>query len=244
MSRTIRYREIADALRERVRSGDLAPGDLLPSENDLAASYSASRVTVRRSLESLREDGLVDSRQGFGWFVATSPVAQSLQVMSTIEAQLRATGASSERKVLTFSFGPAPAEAEAALGVDEVLEVRRCNLADGQPFARVTVWCPAELAGELSRADVERTTFVELIGGPIGGARQTIGAIAADESDADVLKVPVGSPLLRARRVTTRPDGSPILFSEHVFAGHRTEFEVELPYDGDVIEPAGLRLVE
>ncbi len=244
MARTIRYREIADALRERIRSGEFAPGDLLPSENDLASAYAASRVTVRRSLESLRDDGLVDSRQGFGWFAATSPVAQSLQVMSTIEAQLKATGAASERKVLTFSFGPAPADAAEALGVDEVLEVRRCNLADGQPFARVTVWCPAELAGELSRADVERTTFVELIGGPIGGARQTIGAIAAGEDDAEVLKVPVGSPLLRARRITSRPDGEPILFSEHVFAGHRTEFEVDLPYDVDLVEPAGLRLVE
>lgn len=244
MARTIRYREIADELRGRVKSDEFAPGDLLPSENELAGEYGASRVTIRRALESLRVDELVDSRQGFGWFVAASPVAQSLQVMSTIESQLRATGAVAERQVLTFSFGDAPAEARDALGVDEVLEVRRCNLADGQPFARVTVWCPADLAADLSRSDVELHTFIELIGGPIGGARQSIGAVAASAEDASILRVPVGSPLLRARRLTLRPDGTPILFSEHVFAGHRTEFEVELPYDLELREAAGLRLVE
>ncbi|MBN4047513.1 GntR family transcriptional regulator [Acidimicrobiaceae bacterium AH-315-P05] len=244
MARTIRYRQIADDVRRRLRTDEFGPGDVLASENELAAEHGASRVTVRRALELLRDDGLVDSRQGFGWFVAAAPVAQSLSVMSTIEAQLEASGAVADRQVLTFSFIEAPADVAEQLGVEQVLEVRRCNLADGHPFARVTVWCPTELAADMSRNEVESSTFVELIGGEFGGARQTIGAIAADEDDAEILRVPVGSPLLRARRLTYRPDGSPILYSEHVFAAHRTEFEVDLPYDAELVSPAGLRLVQ
>ena len=68
--RTIRYRDIADDLRRRLEGDELAEGRVLPSESELSATYSASRVTIRKALEALRAEGLVDSRQGFGWFVA------------------------------------------------------------------------------------------------------------------------------------------------------------------------------
>ena len=68
--RTIRYQQIADELRARLAAGEYAPGRLLPSEAELSSEFDASRVTVRRALELLRESGLVDARQGFGWFGA------------------------------------------------------------------------------------------------------------------------------------------------------------------------------
>ena len=58
--RELRYLAVADDLRHRIDGGDLATGRLLPSEADLSATYSVSRVTVRKALESLRADGLVD----------------------------------------------------------------------------------------------------------------------------------------------------------------------------------------
>ena len=56
--------------------------------------------------------------------------------------------------------------------------------------------------------------------------------------------MPVGAPLLRCQRVTTDTSGRPVLLSEHVFPGHRTEFVVELPLAEPSLSPAGLRLVE
>ena len=73
--RTIRYREIADTLRARVDSGEFPPGRLLPSEAELGEAYEASRVTVRRALELLRDEGLIDSRQGVGLVRGRQPVA-------------------------------------------------------------------------------------------------------------------------------------------------------------------------
>ena len=102
--RTIRYREIADALRERVVAGEFAAGRLLPSESALSATYDASRVTVRRALEQFSEEGLVDARQGFGWFVARPPIRQSLGRLATLEDQLAASGIRPERQMLDFAF--------------------------------------------------------------------------------------------------------------------------------------------
>jgi GntR family transcriptional regulator len=242
--REVRYRAIAEELRRRVESGEYGAGGLLPSESELSAANGVSRVTVRKALELLRDEGLIDARQGFGWFVAVDPVRQALGRLGTIEEQLGELGVASERRVVGFRFVPAPAHVRSVLGVEAVLEVRRVNLADGQPFARVTVWCPDELGANLSRADVERQPFYELLDVTIGRATQTIAAGAANRADAELLAVPVGSPVLRCERTTRDVDDRPVLLSEHVFPGHRTELVVELPRFEPSIGPSGLRLVE
>ena len=246
--RQTRYHAIAGSLRERIAAGEFATSRLLPSEAELSADFGASRVTVRRALEQLREEGLVDSRQGLGWFVAADPVRQSLGRLGTIEAQLASEGVESTRRVLDFRFVVPPARVREVLGPlaadDHVLRVRRLNLADGQPFALVTVWCPGDLGAEVSRADAERSPFYELLGIPLGGATQTIGAALASAHDAELLGVPTGSPVLRCERITRDTAERPVLVSEHVFPAHLTEFVVDLPTANASMAPTGLRLVE
>jgi GntR family transcriptional regulator len=242
--REIRYRAIADDLRRRLRAGEFSAGRLLPSESELSGSYAASRVTVRKALELLRHDGLVDARQGFGWFVPSDPVRQTLGRLGTIEAQLEASGVRSERRIVSFGFVAAPPRAREVLAADVVLEVRRVNLADDEPFALVTVWCPEDLGARLSRDDVERSPFYELLDVPLGGAVQTIGAAAAEPGAAEVLGIPVGSPILHVERITSTPDGQAVLLSEHLYPAHRTEFVVDLPVAQPSMAVTGLRLVE
>ena len=240
--RRIRYREIADTLRHRVHASPA--GSLLPSEAELSVEFGASRVTIRRALDLLRDDGLVAARQGFGWFVAAEPVRQHLGQLGTIEAQLAGSGIANERRVVEFTFAEPPERVRQLLGVDSVLRVKRVNLADGEPFAVVTVWCPAELGQHLSRADVEHHPFYELLDITLRGATQTIGADGASADEARLLRVPVGAPLLKCQRVTTDDSGTAVLVSEHLFPAHRTEFVVDLPGAAPSSLPSGLRLVE
>ncbi len=240
--RTIRYHQIAEDLRQRLAQGEFVAGGLLPSEAALGATYGASRVTIRKSLEVLRDDGLVDSRQGLGWFAAADPIAQALTRLSTIERQLSDSGLTPVRRVTDFGFVEASATVAASLG-PRVLEVRRINLADGQPFARVTVWCREDLGAKLSMAEVEQSTFIELLPVELAGASQRIGAALVDPADAEDLGIPEGSAVLKVNRTTHAVDGAVVLMSEHVFPGHLTEFVVELPPETDEA-PAGLRLVE
>jgi len=240
--RHIRYQEIADELRDLARHA--APGSVLPSESELSAQFSASRVTIRRALELVRDDGLIAARQGFGWFVATEPVQQSLERLGTIEAQLETSGRDAVRQVVEFAFVDPPAHVSSVLAVSNVLRVKRLNLADGEPFAIVTVWCPAELGQKLSMEDVAQRPFYELLDVELRGATQTIGADSAEPDDAELLAVPIGAPLLKCRRITTDVEGRPVLMSEHLFPAHRTEFVVDLPNAEPSITPTGLRLVE
>jgi GntR family transcriptional regulator len=240
--RTIRYQQIADELRSRV--GGVGVGQVLPSESDLSAEFGVSRVTIRRALEILREEGLVDARQGFGWYVSGEPLRQDLDELRTIEGQLERRGLKPERRVIEFEFRSPPKRVAAVLRTDHVLRVKRLNLADGEPFALVTVWCPAEFAQGLSRRDVEQRPFYELLDMELRGATQTIGADSVDGPDAELLGVPSASPVLRCVRITTDTHGVPVLMSEHVFPARRTEFVVELPSAEPSTMPEGLRLVE
>jgi GntR family transcriptional regulator len=241
--RRIRYHQIADGLRQRIVAGQLTSGQLLPSEAALSAEHDASRVTIRKALELLRAEGLVESRQGFGWSVAAA-LRQPLAGLVTIEEQLASLGKASQRRVLDFRFVDAPPAVAAALG-ERVLEVRRLNLADGKPFARVTVWCREDLAAPLSKAAVEQSSFYELLAEQPVGATQTIGAGAMAADDAELLEVAPDSPALVVRRITSSAAGTPMLVSEHVFPGHVTEFVAELPRMGgdEASSPPGLRLV-
>ncbi|MDH3296326.1 MAG: GntR family transcriptional regulator [Acidimicrobiia bacterium] len=243
--RQIRYRQIAETIRRQIESGRLSPGQVLPSEASLGAEHGVSRVTIRKSLEQLRADGLVESRQGFGWMVASQPVVQTLDTLVSIERQLARTGRTHERRILDFRFIDSPPPVKPVLG-NRVLEVRRVSLVDGEPFGRVTVWCREDLGAGLSRDEVAQSSFYELLSERAAEATQTIGAEIVSETDARLLQVPPGSAVLVVRRTTIGESGQAMLMAEHSFPGHLTEFVAQLPRTrvDDSDNEAGLRLVD
>lgn len=237
----MRYLDLAETIRNRIADG---ANGALPSEAGLGAEFGVSRVTVRRALEVLRDEGLVHSRRGAGWFVAVDPIRQPLGRITTLEGALEAAGATPSRRVLEFAFERAPDDVTKTLGLEadaETLRVARLNLADDEPFALVTVWIPSVLGAHLSRADVEQSTFTDLLplhGVEPGRITQTITAVAADRSEANRLAVPVGSPLLACRRVTYARGsgdraGTAVMVSQHRYAAHLTALEVEFSPGGN-----------
>src|SRR5205823_530234 len=124
--------DLADALRARLVARELGPRGALPGELDLAREFGTSRVTVRRALDLLRQEGLVTSRRGAGWFAAIDPLRQPLGRVKTVEAAVEAAGARPGRRVVAFGFVAAPPAAVEALRLaptdTEVLRVVRVNM--------------------------------------------------------------------------------------------------------------------
>lgn len=247
----MRYLDVADAIRASISMGRYSARGSLASESDLARTFRVSRVTVRKALEVLREEGLVSPRKGAGWFLAIDQVRQALGRFATVEAALADAGLQARRKVIDFRFEAAPKPVALALGLGrgaEVLRVERIMLVGDDPFALVTVWVSAKSGEHLSRADVEAATFYDLLplrGIELGGATQTITAIGADARDARLLGLEKGAPLLACARLTRSADGSPVIYSEHRYAARRTAFEVEFPRitASSSQGPSGLRLL-
>jgi GntR family transcriptional regulator len=245
----LRYRQVAEGLRMRIAKGVYGPGGTLESEAELGRLFGVSRITVRKALELLRDEGIVRSRKGSGWSIAIDPVRQVLGTFPTVEASLRDDGVAFRRRVLEFGFLPAPPDVAAPLEIDpgaEVLRVRRLNFADDHAFDLVTTWVPGELGGPLSRSEVEdhgvfgslRHHGVELV-----DIRQSITASLAGEEEAGLLEVVPGSPILVLDQVTTGAAGAPVKFSEHRYPAHRVHLEVRFPGAAATAEPPGLRLL-
>ncbi len=117
-------------------------------------------------------------------------------------------------------------------------------MADGRPFALVTVWCADNLAGTFTREQLTRNSFHDLLDVPLGHGVQTIAAAAATARQADLLEIAPASPVLVCERTTYSIDERAVLLATYVFPGALTEFSVDLPRTEASLAPSGIRLVE
>lgn len=226
---------LAQQLRERIALGDLGPGGALESEAALGARYGVSRVTVRRALDDLRGQGLVESRPGAGWFVTTGSFHQALAVGAFRHAESAVTSAGKQvhRRVVEFGFRPAPPHAADALRLPpgaDVLHSRSVRTVDGQPLDLVHEWVPGDLGGRVSRADAELVGIWGTLarsGEAIDAVRQTVTAAVTSPEDSDLLATPPGTAVLLVRRVALDAGRRPLALSDHRYLAHRFSLEVE-----------------
>ncbi|MDQ1629279.1 MAG: GntR family transcriptional regulator [Actinomycetota bacterium] len=229
-----RFRQLAHELRERISLGDFGESGALESEAALGRRYDVSRVTVRKALEELREQGLVESRPGAGWFVSATSFHQTLALGTFRHASsaVAAAGKTVVRRVVDFGYRPAPEPVADALGLDsaDALYSRSVRTVDGEPLDLVQEWVPALVADRVSRADAERLGIwatLQRQGYRVSSVRQTISAGLASPGDAELLDVATGSPLLLVRRLALGQDGGQLALSDHRYLAHRFSLEVE-----------------
>ncbi len=148
------YRTVYDALRARILAGDYPPGAALPSEAGLVREFGVSLITVRRALQELVLDGLIERRQGVGSFVrgANHGVVVGLSSFDAdvAEGRLRLT-----RTLLADTEVPAPAAVAARLGLSPGTPLRYLARLDRQgaiPFSADEVYIPPALARTVTRA--------------------------------------------------------------------------------------------
>jgi GntR family transcriptional regulator len=252
-----RFRQIAEDLRERVALGEFGDQGTLDSESVLCSRYAVSRVTVRRALETLREQGLVQSRQGSGWFATGGSFHQTLALGTFRHAgsAVAESGKVMTRRVVDFGYLKASpvlastldlAVAGAGEPVADVLHSRSVRTVDGVPLDLVAEWVPAAIAGRVSRADAAEPGIWASLrrdGHRVASVRQTITAGIATADDAALLDVEVGAPLLLVRRLALDEHKTPLALSDHRYLAHRFSLEVEFngwPGAGDDTPP-GLR---
>jgi GntR family transcriptional regulator len=229
-----RFRQIADDLRERVALGEFGDQGALDSESALCARYDVSRVTVRRALDTLREQGLVESRQGSGWFATGSSFHQRLALGTFRHAgsAVAESGRVMTRRVIEFGYRQASPGLASALGLvaDDSLHCRSVRTVDGVPLDLVAEWVPASIGGRVSRADATDPGIwasLQRDGYQVASVRQSITAGIANTEDATLLGVEAGAPLLLVRRLALGRDHAPLALSDHRYLAHRFSLEVE-----------------
>ena len=209
------YQQVRDALLRRLAERIWQPGQLLPSEGQLAQELGVSPGTVRKALDALTADSLLVRRQGRGTFVAEHDDAQSIFRFFRLRSDSGAQGAP-ESRVLARAEGPADAAERARLALAPgaaVVRIERLRRLGGAPCIHERITAPAALFPGLADLDLPNTLYAlyaNRFGVTIARADERLKAVALGAREADLLGVPAGVPALAIDRVAIDLDGRPV----------------------------------
>jgi GntR family transcriptional regulator len=206
------YQQIKSLILRSLQDGEWKPGDMIPSELDLAARYRVSQGTVRKAIDELATDNLLVRRQGKGTFVATH-AEQHIQYRFL--RLLPDTGGldnqgPAERRIIECRRLRAPAEVARLLNLktgDAVLQVRRVLSFGGQPAILEEIWLPGSPFKGLTLETLSSdkgpmyALFETRFGVRMVRATEKLKAVAADREAAEWLGLQPGEPLLSVERL-------------------------------------------
>ena len=193
------HETVSDALRSRITERRLASGDLLPAENSLAQEFGVSRSVIRQALSTLRDEGYIATVRGRGAVVTRPAWHRNAQVTAGLSAQMRAMGARVSTHILTYRI-ERPGPQAAGLGWRKTLHLERLRLLDDAPVAFIGTWLPDWVAAKVPREALVDESLHEQLKARAGitvtaGPREA-RAVAAEDTMAESLQVPPGSPVL------------------------------------------------
>jgi len=224
------YMQLQNRLREAVADANLVSGDVLPPEREIASALNVSRVTVRRAINDLVQEGLLTQRQGAGTFV-TDRVQQPLNYLKSFSEVMSERGQQAGSSWLDRSLGLATPEEQQELKVgaeDEIVRLYRLRTSDGKPMALELASLPRKFLDnpfEVSASLYE--TLADKGCRPVK-ALQKIRAISIDEPRAKLLNIEPGGAVLYIERLGLLKDGTPMEFTRSYFPGDSYDFVAEI----------------
>jgi GntR family transcriptional regulator len=216
------YMQLSQLIEQTIDRGEYGPGDRLPSESDLCRDYDLARSTVRETLRYLADQGkikmvprrgaFVADRAGSGWLLQ---VAQGF-----FEAEVDQLHRSVETRVVEATNCTLPDAAAAAMGLNSGaggFKLARLRRLDGQLALYSVNYLLPEIENILRASEVVNgggslNRTLQSAGYEVFRARRRVEAVAATDELAELLGVPVGSPLLLVTSVSWGRDDKPFDF--------------------------------
>jgi GntR family transcriptional regulator len=237
-----KYHRIYLVLREQLSERRFVGG--LPGEYALMAQFGVARVTIRRALEQLVNDGLITREPGRGTHpvdvVAAHPPAERRANLTGLLENLVSMGLKTSVKVLEVRGISASADVAEALQIQTGSEVQKAVRVRSTPegaLSHITTYVPQILAQSFGRRELSKKPILVLLeesGVKVGRAHQTISARLADSTVAELLDVSVGTALLAVRRLIYDTDDKPVQWLHGLYRPDRYEYYMELSRVGSI----------
>jgi len=229
------YYQLKELLKRGIEQEAYHPHDRLPSEIELSKQFDVSRMTARRALVDLENEGFVYREPGRGTFVAEPKLRQGLLRLTSFTEDIKSRGMTPGARVREVAL-VREARSATRLGVPEdapLVKVQRLRLADGSPLALETSHLVHRLCLGIEALDLADRSLYRLLheryGLTLGRAEQYIEAKPAGPLEAEVLNLDKGkSVLLMERTAFLDDDRTAVEFVESVYRSDRYRFYVEL----------------
>lgn len=227
-----RYAQLSRHIAGLIRSGALAADSQLPPERDLAEMADVSRVTVRKAVAQLVEDGALEQRRGAGTFVRPAPqrLEQSLSNLISFTEHMQQRGKTSASQVLQRGLYPPRPEEQMALGIpsgQRVARVERLRSADGQAMALEWSTLPEDILPDPSLVETSLYSVLRDLGCAPVRAVQRVTAVNLEPGEAHFLNLNPGAAVLRIDRTGYLASGRPIEFTRGLYRSDIYDFIAE-----------------
>ncbi|WP_205737647.1 GntR family transcriptional regulator [Granulosicoccus antarcticus] len=208
------------------------PGELLPSEADLATEFGCARTTVNRALQAIAEEGLLERRRRGGTRVVIHPEHKASFNIPVIRQQVEQKGQSYDYQLISRRLarpGKAIKAKMCLLEDSKILCIRAVHMADKRPFVLENRWIDISVVPAAESADFTSQSanewLVEHV--PFSGGDLILEACHANDADAQVLECDAQTALFRAERTTRNTQGATITFVQLVYApGYRMSIDL------------------
>jgi GntR family transcriptional regulator len=212
------YQRLRDQLAEQIAKNRWRPGEAIPTEAALSAEYQLSTGTVRKAIDALVSEGILERQQGRGTFIRRP------QFQSSLFRFFRFQTASGERQVpesriLSIEPVAAPSAVAQALGLPvdaPVIRIVRLRLLEVQPVLAEEIWLPRSRFQPLLETDLSLKgpllypIYEDLCGQVVASAEETLTAESVNDVHARLLQVPVNSPVVVIERLARDYAGTPL----------------------------------
>ncbi|BCV38862.1 MULTISPECIES: histidine utilization repressor [Shewanella] len=234
---TAKFARIKQYISDRIESGEWVEHSRVPSENQLAELFECSRMTARRALTELVDNGVLERSQGLGTFVAEFKSQSSMLSIRNIADEIKARGHGYSVQVLELTAIEALAPIAIALGLETGSRVFYSVLVhceEGLPLQLEERFVNPQLIPDYLQQDFNLQTPHEYLSqvAPLTEARHTIEAIVANEQIRTRLAIPASEPCLQILRRTWSRQGV-VSFARLIHPGSRFRLGGHLTFRGE-----------
>ena len=239
------YRSVLDQLRADMRSGELAVGATLPSEQELCDRFGVSRITVRRALDELAQEGRIDRGAGRATRVTAPRLVHAIAAFEDPFGPLRLVR-DTELRLLSFDWCVAEGPIAQALQVDDddqVLRIARLRSRDSEPVFHTTAFLPAWVGSMVNRKALEATALHDVLAaaGHVPAAIQRqMSAAPCPKAVARSLGLRAGAPTFRIDRLSRNAEGRPL----HLLVGYWRWDRFSMRLTSDATSEGGTLIID
>ncbi|MDI3548622.1 MAG: GntR family transcriptional regulator, N-acetylglucosamine utilization regulator [Halanaerobiales bacterium] len=233
-SRLPLYVQLKELMKEKIEKGEWKINDKIPSERDLEKDYDVSRMTVRKAIIELVNEGILTRKQGKGTFVKELRIEQDLVKLNGFTQEMRLRGLKPSTRVIDAAEISPDIDVRNKLKLnlgEKVFVLKRLRLANDEPMAYEVSYISEKLCPDLLNHNLNQSLYkvlTEEYNIALKYAMQSLEAGIASKKEADLLNINENDPILILERLTTDGNERPIEFVKSIYRGDKFKFLVRL----------------
>lgn len=232
-----KYYQLANILRQRIENREFTEHDAIPSERQLEQQYNLSRPTIRQAIDLLERQGYVFRVHGRGTFVSPPKLQKGMLELTSFSEDMRSRGLEPGQRILEFGMVSPSAQAARQLEITDphrkVLRIKRLRFGDEAPIGIQDSYLALSPGQVVTREEMQQHGSIYAILQQKFGifpteAEETLEVTLATPEEANLLRIPVGSPLLLNVRTLWSQDRQAVEYVRILYRGDRYKYIMRL----------------